>query len=218
MPGLRVAKLADGRRRRRPRRRRGGRRGRRWSPRRAPGRMASTASATRRGSSSSNQVGLPVLMAQKPQARVHMSPRIMTWRCAGPSTPRCSGRGLLADRVEVQAAQQALEVVVVVARRHPRLDPVGVAAQGRRADRRRRLDQPAAAHGDRDRPARSRGRGPGPGSKTGSSRAIGLVDAVSGPTASSQALMSRRSAAPAGAVVGAVVDGQDHVHDRAGSR
>ena len=35
------------------------------------------ASATRRGSSSSNQVGLPVLTAQKPQARVHVSPRIM---------------------------------------------------------------------------------------------------------------------------------------------
>ena len=38
---------------------------------------APTASATRRGSSSSNQVGRPVLTAQKPQARVHVSPRIM---------------------------------------------------------------------------------------------------------------------------------------------
>ena len=36
-----------------------------------------TASATRRGSSASNQVGRPVLIAQKPQARVHTSPRIM---------------------------------------------------------------------------------------------------------------------------------------------
>ena len=35
------------------------------------------ASATRRGSSSSFQVGRPVLTAQKPQARVHVSPRIM---------------------------------------------------------------------------------------------------------------------------------------------
>jgi hypothetical protein len=35
------------------------------------------ASATRRGSSSSNQVGLPVLTAQNPQALVQVSPRIM---------------------------------------------------------------------------------------------------------------------------------------------
>ncbi len=40
-------------------------------------RIAPTASATRRGSSSSNQVGRPVLTAQKPQARVQVSPRIM---------------------------------------------------------------------------------------------------------------------------------------------
>ncbi len=40
--------------------------------------MCAIASATRRGSSSSNQVGRPVLTAQKPQARVHTSPRIMT--------------------------------------------------------------------------------------------------------------------------------------------
>ena len=38
---------------------------------------APTASATRRGSSSSYQVGRPVLTAQKPQARVQVSPRIM---------------------------------------------------------------------------------------------------------------------------------------------
>ena len=41
-------------------------------------RIAASASATRRGSSSSNQVGLPVLIAQNPQARVQVSPRIMT--------------------------------------------------------------------------------------------------------------------------------------------
>ena len=35
------------------------------------------ASATRRGSSSSNQVGRPVLTAQNPHARVQVSPRIM---------------------------------------------------------------------------------------------------------------------------------------------
>ena len=40
-------------------------------------RIAATASATRRGSSSSNQVGRPVLTAQNPQARVQVSPRIM---------------------------------------------------------------------------------------------------------------------------------------------
>ena len=39
--------------------------------------MTATASATRRGSSSSNQVGRPVLTAQNPQARVQVSPRIM---------------------------------------------------------------------------------------------------------------------------------------------
>ena len=40
-------------------------------------RIAPTASATRRGSSSSNHVGRPVFTAQNPQARVHVSPRIM---------------------------------------------------------------------------------------------------------------------------------------------
>ena len=35
------------------------------------------ASATRSGSSSSRWVGRPVLIAQKPQLRVHTSPRIM---------------------------------------------------------------------------------------------------------------------------------------------
>ena len=39
--------------------------------------IAPTASATRRGSSSSNQVGRPVFTAQNPQARVQVSPRIM---------------------------------------------------------------------------------------------------------------------------------------------
>jgi len=40
--------------------------------------MTATASATRRGSSSSFHSGRPVLTAQKPQARVQVSPRIMT--------------------------------------------------------------------------------------------------------------------------------------------
>ena len=40
--------------------------------------MTATASATRRGSSASSQSGRPVLTAQKPQARVQVSPRIMT--------------------------------------------------------------------------------------------------------------------------------------------
>ena len=40
-------------------------------------RAAGCASATRRGSSSSNQVGRPVLTLQKPHARVQVSPRIM---------------------------------------------------------------------------------------------------------------------------------------------
>ena len=68
-----------------------------------------------------------------------------------PALPDVRAAGLLADRVEVQAAQQALEVVVVVARGHPRPDPVRVAAQGPGAVGCGRLDQPlAAAHGDRD--------------------------------------------------------------------
>ncbi len=65
-----------------------------------------------------------------------------------PAVPDVGAAGLLAHGVEVQATQQALEVVVVVARRHPRLDPVGMAAErdravGGRAER-------AAAHRDRD--------------------------------------------------------------------
>ena len=69
-------------------------------------------------------------------------------RALVPAVPDVGAAGLLADRVEVQAAQQALEVVVVVARRHPRLDPVGMAAErdravGGGAER-------AAAHRDRD--------------------------------------------------------------------
>ena len=58
---------------------------------------------------------------------------------------------LLADRVEVQAAQQPLEVVVVVTRGHPGLDPVRVTPQGPGAHRDGCLHQClAAAHGDRD--------------------------------------------------------------------
>ena len=71
------AQLRGSSRRRCARRRRAGRRGRRSSRRRARGPGRATASATRRGSSSSNQVGRPVLTSQKPQARVQVSPRIM---------------------------------------------------------------------------------------------------------------------------------------------
>ena len=68
-----------------------------------------------------------------------------------PALPDVRAVGLLADGVEVQAAEQPLEVVVVLARRQLRLDPVGVAPQRRRAVGRREADEPAAAHGDRDR-------------------------------------------------------------------
>ena len=54
-----------------------------------------------------------------------------------PALPDVRAVGLLADRVERQAAQEALEVVVVLAGRQARPDPVGVAAQRRRAVGRR---------------------------------------------------------------------------------
>ena len=80
---------------------------------------------------------------------------------------------LLADRVEVQAAQQALEVVVVVARGHPGLDPVRVPAQGPGAHGGGCLHQRlAAAHRDRRCPAALACAWAGLGSKTGSSRAM----------------------------------------------
>ena len=66
-----------------------------------------------------------------------------------PALPDVRAVGLLADGVEVQAAEQALEVVVVLARGHPGLDPVGVPAQRRAPSARR--PTAAAAHGDRDR-------------------------------------------------------------------
>ena len=44
-----------------------------------------------------------------------------------PALPDIRAAGLLADRVEVQAAQEPLQVVVVLAGRDARLDPVGVA-------------------------------------------------------------------------------------------
>ena len=69
-------------------------------------------------------------------------------RALVPALPDVRAAGLLADRVERQAAEQALELVVVLARRHPRADPVGVAAQRRRAVGRRQARQ-AAAHRDR---------------------------------------------------------------------
>ena len=58
-----------------------------------------------------------------------------------PALPDVRAVGLLADRVQVQAAQQALQVVVVVAGRDPRPDPVGVAAE--RQWSRRRPARPA---------------------------------------------------------------------------
>ena len=61
-------------------------------------------------------------------------------RALVPALPDVGAAGLLADRVERQAPEQALEVVVVVARGHPRADPVGVPA-GRAS---RRGGQPAA--------------------------------------------------------------------------
>src|SRR3954449_5459900 len=52
-----------------------------------------------------------------------------------PAVPDVRAVGLLADGVEVQAAEQALQIVVVVARRHSGLDPVGMATEGLRAVR-----------------------------------------------------------------------------------
>ena len=82
-----------------------------------------------------------------------------------PAVPDVGAAGLLADRVEVQAAQEALEVVVVVARRHPRLDPVGVAAERDRAVSGRA--ERAAAHRDRDLARRRRVAGPASGRTSG---------------------------------------------------
>ena len=92
--------------------------------------------------------------------------------------------GLLADRVQAQAAEQALEVVVVVAGRDPGPDPVGVPAERQRAvggrpDRARRRARSSASSS-----RRRRDRGPPPeragpsagGSNIGSSRAIGAAE------------------------------------------
>ena len=62
-----------------------------------------TACATRRGSSSSNQVGRPVFTAQNPHARVHVSPRIMIvavrWSQHSPMFgQRASSQTVLSDR------------------------------------------------------------------------------------------------------------------------
>ena len=65
-----------------------------------------------------------------------------------PALPDVRAVGLLADRVQVEAAEQALEVVVVLARWHPRPDPVGMAALRDGAVRRGQAGQAAA---DRDR-------------------------------------------------------------------
>ena len=50
-----------------------------------------------------------------------------------PALPDVRAVGLLADRVEREAAQEPLQLVVVLARRQPGPDPVGVTAEGRRA-------------------------------------------------------------------------------------
>ena len=94
-------------------------------------------------------------------------------RALVPALPDVGAVGLLADRVEVQAAQQALEVVVVLAGRHPGPDPVRVPAEGH-ASRRPLARRP------RRRPARSAGPAvawaagarPAGGVNIGSSRAI----------------------------------------------
>src|SRR4051812_44297210 len=67
-----------------------------------------------------------------------------------PAVPDVRAVGLLADGIEIQAVQQALQVVVVVARRHPRLDPVGMATEGLRAVR-SRPEAKGRAPTDRDR-------------------------------------------------------------------
>ena len=78
-----------------------------------------------------------------------------------PALPDVRAVGLLADRVELEPAQQALEFVVVVAGRQPGTDPVRVASRRDRPIRRREPGQ--AATTDRDRQVRAavvrRGRG-----------------------------------------------------------
>ena len=70
-----------------------------------------------------------------------------------PALPDVWADGLGAHRVEVQARDVATEVVVVVARRHAGVDPVGVPAEGPRPELARSLDTErlADAYRDRDR-------------------------------------------------------------------
>src|SRR5688500_18546286 len=65
-----------------------------------------------------------------------------------PALPDVRAVRLLTDRVQVEAAEQALELVEVVTGRHPGADPVGVAAE-RDGTVGRRHAGPAAT--DRDR-------------------------------------------------------------------
>src|SRR4029077_9669343 len=80
-----------------------------------------------------------------------------------PALPDVRAAGLLADGVEVQTAQQALQVVVVLARRDAGADPVRVSPEGRRA----------VNGGLRERSATEGDRQPGAG--------VVRVDAGSGP-------------------------------------
>ena len=85
-----------------------------------------------------------------------------------PALPDVRAAGLLAHGVEVEAAQQALEVVVVVARRHPRLDPVGVTAERAACRRRPGSNAPPPPMRDRDRVGGRRGgRDRGSGRRSG---------------------------------------------------
>ena len=76
-------------------------------------------------------------------------------RALVPALPDVGAVGLLADRVEAEAAHQALELVVVLAGRHPGTDPVGMAPGGAAAAGRRTAVE-SAAHRDRQLRARMR--------------------------------------------------------------
>ncbi len=75
-------------------------------------------------------------------------------RALVPALPDVRAVGLLADGVQVEAAEQALELVEVVTGRHPGADPVGVAPEGDRAVGSRETGRSAAT--DRDRQVRAR--------------------------------------------------------------
>ena len=79
-------------------------------------------------------VGLPVLTAQNPQARVQVSPEDHDRGGAlVPALAHVRAVGFLADGVERQAVEQPSHLLVRLARRYSGLDPVGVAARGGRA-------------------------------------------------------------------------------------